>query len=109
MSRIAPLERSPMSTSETKIELVTEAIEALVLASVISATVANPDRVLAYQNVLDARHTLKGCLKEFLTPALRIVTEREQRVDEASTTYRKTVESGHKDYCTPDRCHCGPQ
>lgn len=83
-----------MSTSETKIELVTEAIEALVLASVISATRLAPgSAALNHQNVLDARHTLKGCLKEFLTPSLRIITEREQRVGEASSTYRKTVES----------------
>lgn len=91
---LSPLERSSMSTSETKIELVTEAIEALVLASVIAATnLATGDRALNHQNVLDARHTLKGCLKEFLTPSLRIITEHERRVGEISVTSRKTIES----------------
>lgn len=62
-----------MSTSETKIELVTEAIEALVLASVIAATAADKDRALNYQNLLDARETVKSSLKAFLQPTLRVL------------------------------------
>lgn len=58
--------------TETKIELVTEGIEALVLASVIAATSVN-NHVFNHQNVLDARETLKGCLREFLAPTLRVV------------------------------------
>jgi hypothetical protein len=74
---VNPLEGLPtMSPSETKIELVTEAIEALVLASVIAATAADKDRALNHRNVLDAREALKGCLREFLRPSLRVVTER---------------------------------
>ncbi len=81
-----------MSTSETKIELVTEAIEALVLASVIAATAADKDRALNHQNVLDARHTLKGCLKEFLQPTLRVVqSQKTDRVGDISTTLTRTV------------------
>ena len=72
-------------SSETKIELVTEAIEALVLASVIAATAADKDRALNHQNVLEARATLKGCLKEFITPTLRVV-QRTDRVGEVSRT-----------------------
>jgi hypothetical protein len=84
-----------MSTAETKIELVTEAIEALVLASVIAATAADADRALNHQNVLDARDTLKGCLKEFLAPTLRIISsERTDRVGEVSITRRKEVITG---------------
>ncbi len=97
-----------MSTSETKIELVTEAIEALVLASV----VGHGDPTTNHYNIMEARRVLKGCLKEFLIPTLRIVTERERRVGVMSVIDRKLTEparEGHKSYCTSDRCHCGPQ
>lgn len=82
---------------ETKIELVTESIEALVLASVIAATASDPDRALNHQNVLDAREVLKGSLREFLAPALRVVeTTREDKVGNISRilTRRERVPYG---------------
>jgi hypothetical protein len=65
--------------SETKIELVTESIEALVLATVVAATAADKDHALNHQNVLDARETLKGSLRQFLAPSLRVVASEGQR------------------------------
>ena len=77
---------------ETKIELVTESIEALVLASIIAATAADKDRALNHQNVLDAREALKGCLREFLAPTLRVVqSQRHSRVGDMETTLTRTV------------------
>jgi hypothetical protein len=81
--------------TETKIELVTEAIEALVLASVISAS-PEPrfmaQRQANYQNVLDAREVLKGCLREFLQPSLRVVqSQRHSRAGDLETTLTRTV------------------
>jgi hypothetical protein len=61
-----------MSTSETKIELVTEAIEALVLASIV-ATTPGKERAADMQNLHDARDVLKASLKELLAPTLRVV------------------------------------
>lgn len=82
-----------MSTSETKIELVTEAIEALVLATVVAKTGTDPTlRVAHHQNVVDARAAVADALKILLTPTLRIVsTETEQRVGEMSSTKRRVV------------------
>jgi hypothetical protein len=79
--------------TETKIELVTESIEALVLASVIAATAADADRALNHQNVLDARETLKGCLREFLQPVLRVLSSstRDDSVGDVSRKTTKTV------------------
>lgn len=79
-------------TIETKIELVTESIEALVLASVIAATAADKDRALNHQNVLDARETLKGCLRQFLAPTLRVVqVQRDDRVGDVNRTLTRTT------------------
>lgn len=64
-----------MSTTETKIELVTEAIEALVLAQVIATNPACSDheRHIAVKNVGDARAVLSKALNEFLIPTLRVL------------------------------------
>lgn len=62
-------------SQETKIELVTEAIEALVLATVV-ATLPSPadgaERRTNHQNVVDARATVAKALATCLAPALRI-------------------------------------
>jgi hypothetical protein len=61
---------------ETKIELATEAIETLVLATVIATAPArNPDEHRAnHRNVVDARELVKGALKELLAPTLRVIS-----------------------------------
>ena len=65
---------------ETKIELVTEAIEALTRAVV--AHQANPANPRAcYDIVRDARAEVASALRELLAPTLRVVTtEREDSV-----------------------------
>ena len=65
-----------MSAQETKIELVAEAIEALVLATVIAVAPArNPDEHRAnHRNLMDARDNVRGALKELVTPTLRVVS-----------------------------------
>lgn len=63
--------------TETKIELVTESIEALVLATVITATAADKDRALNHQNVLDARAALAVALRQFTAPTLRVIASSE--------------------------------
>lgn len=65
-----------MASSETKIELATEAIEALVLAVIVAtAPASNPDEQRAnHRNVVDAREIVKAALKELLAPALRVIT-----------------------------------
>jgi len=60
---------------ETKIELVTEAIEALTLATVVATLPSrNPEEQRPnHQNVVDARATVSSALRELLTPTLRVV------------------------------------
>jgi hypothetical protein len=60
---------------ETKIELVTEAIETLVLATVIAVAPArNPEEHRAnHQNVVDARATVSAAFRELLAPTFRLV------------------------------------
>ncbi len=55
---------------ETKIELVTEAIEALVLAQVVALREGHS----AMGQVVDARRAVSEALRELLTPTLRVVT-----------------------------------
>jgi hypothetical protein len=64
-----------MTTVETKIELVTEAIEAITLAQVVlcSGALDEHDRAMAAKNLTDARAVLSKALKVLLTPTLRIV------------------------------------
>lgn len=59
--------------SETKIEIVTECIEALVLATVVATTSSDTNRAANHQNVLDARGTLRHALREMLKPSLRVL------------------------------------
>ena len=60
---------------ETKIELVTEAIEALVLATVIAnAAHPSPQRKLFYETVVSARGEVASALRELLQPTLRVMT-----------------------------------
>jgi hypothetical protein len=60
---------------ETKIELVTEAVEALTLATVVATLPSrNPEEQRAnHQNVVDARTTLSSALRALLAPTLRLV------------------------------------
>lgn len=84
----------PQSTQETKIELVTEAIDALVLATVIaqSPTAPHRNRTRYQQDVLSAREEVRKSLRELLTPTLRVVTsQRTDTVGEISTTLTRTV------------------
>jgi len=85
-----------MSPTETKIELVTESIEALVLAEVIATNPAcsEHERHIAVKNVRDARECLSKALKEFLAPTLRVVRVQDQRIAGAieRTVTRTTVE-----------------
>jgi hypothetical protein len=62
----------PMTNTTTKIELVTEAIESLVMASVVALN--SPDRKDAHLNVVDARDNVSYALKELLKPTLRVLT-----------------------------------
>lgn len=75
---------------ETKVELVTEAIEALVLATVVAHTSATPN--IHHADVADARANVSFALRALLQPVLRVVTS--EKIDEvhgvASTTLRKT-------------------
>ena len=58
---------------ETKIELVTEAIESLTRAVV--AHQANPsDPRASFEQVQDARAEVSSALRELLTPTLRVMT-----------------------------------
>ncbi len=61
---------------ETKIELVTEAIEALTLAQVVATSPAcsEHERHVAVKNVGDARECLSKALRELLTPTLRVMS-----------------------------------
>jgi hypothetical protein len=63
-----------MSTNETKIELVTEAIETLVVA-VVAATSSHDTRASAahHQNVVDARALVASALAELVKPTLRVL------------------------------------
>ena len=78
---------------ETKIELVTEAIEALVLATVIAnAAHPGPQRKLFYENVVSARGEVASALRDLLQPVLRVVcTEKTDTVGEVSTKLSRTV------------------
>lgn len=71
-----------MANENTKIELLTEAIETLVLASVAAALHAPrahldigeyAQNIMLMQNVHDARECLAESLRVFLRPTLRIV------------------------------------
>lgn len=63
------------AAANTKIELATEAIESLVLATSIATNPALSDheRHIAAQNIRDARETLSGAFRELLAPTLRLV------------------------------------
>ncbi len=72
--------------TETKIELVTESLEALVLATVVATTSTKAaDYVMNHQNIVDAREVLSKALRELLTPTLRVV-QRTDRVGDISQT-----------------------
>jgi hypothetical protein len=64
----------------TKIELVTEAIETLVLATVVAQ--GSGDRAAHHQNILDARKTVHDALAMLLQPTLRVFTN-EKKIDES--------------------------
>lgn len=73
------LEKRIMTTSATKIELVTEAVEALVLATVIAASPTIPKQdtrthLANHQNVVDAREVLRKALAEAFAPTLRVLS-----------------------------------
>jgi len=61
---------------EIKIELVTEAIEALVLATVVATTNYSTPHANAinHQLVFDAREVVRKALRELLTPTLRVIS-----------------------------------
>lgn len=84
---------NPTSSAETKVELLTEAIEALVLAQVVAITsrhISTPATRLAL-DVVDARANLSAALHEFTKPTLRVVgVEREERVGDIATILRHT-------------------
>lgn len=85
----------PSPSDETKIELVTEAIEALVLAVIVAAIPSPSDdseRAMHHKNVVDGRAAVAKALATCLAPGLRIVAS-----------------NRHKDICTKDRCYCGSQ
>lgn len=65
-----------MTSTETKIELVTESIEALVLAQVILSTPGHTinSGPIARKNVEDARDVLKRSFRELMTPSLRVLS-----------------------------------
>lgn len=60
-----------MTTQATKIEQVTEAIEALVLATVTAHVL--PDTPNKLQHIVEARAEVACALMELLRPALRVV------------------------------------
>jgi hypothetical protein len=58
-----------------KVELVVEAIEALVLATVVSATdIGRAPRQANYENLCNARDAIRESLHDLLKPTLRVVT-----------------------------------
>lgn len=65
-----------MTTEATRIELVTEAIEALVLATVVATLPAAEDRSrkVNHQNVVDARASVAEALRQLVAPVLRSIT-----------------------------------
>lgn len=66
----------PNAAQEAKIELVTESIEALVLATVAATLPSASDgneRAANHQNVVDAREVLRKSLRELLAPSLRVL------------------------------------
>jgi len=69
---------------ETKIELVTEAIEALVLAEIIAVTHGGGSHF--HEEVLIARTGVHDALKELLQPVLRVVSDT-KRVGNMSLTH----------------------
>lgn len=114
----------------TKIEQTTEAIESLTLATVAHMLDLKNEKLR--ETLKDARADVADALRALLTPTLRVTcVERVDRVGDATTTLRKfisepvtpggetdvafgvranrPVHPGHKDICTSDRCHCGPQ
>jgi len=68
-------------TSETKLELLAESIEAMTLAQVVATSPACSDheREIAMKNVVDAREALRKALRGFLVPTLRVVETAETR------------------------------
>jgi hypothetical protein len=64
-----------MTDVTTKIELVTEAIEAMTLAQVVlcSGALSDHDQALNAKNLVDARVTLSEALKILMTPTLRVL------------------------------------
>lgn len=67
-------ERPSNPVIETKIERVTEGIEALTLA-VAAAVGTNGDRArAAFDNVSDARAECKAAFRDLITPTLRVVS-----------------------------------
>lgn len=66
---------SAAPATNTKIERITEATEALVLATVVRTTEKlEPNQGSnTYQNVLDARAELREAFDELLKPVLRVV------------------------------------
>jgi hypothetical protein len=83
----------PNPQQETKIELVTEAVEALVLASVIAnAAQPGPQKTMFYESVVDARRVLHDALACLLAPTLRVVqSQRRDQVGDIATTLTRTV------------------
>jgi hypothetical protein len=79
---------------ETKIELVTEAIEALVLAQTVALRPGH-DRysgTRAHEDLVAARGGVHDALKELLTPTLRVVcTEKIDEVGAITSTLRRTT------------------
>jgi hypothetical protein len=75
----------PSRQEITKVELVTEAIEGLVLASVrlsgFSGSPTGSPFEIAYKNVADARTNLAEALHSLLQPVLRVVTPPEKRTE----------------------------
>jgi hypothetical protein len=69
---------------ETKIELVTEAIEALVLAQVVAVTHGGGPHF--HEQVLIARTGVHDALKELLQPVLRIASKTD-RIGNLSVTH----------------------
>ena len=66
---------------ETKLELVTEAIEALVLATVVGVThIGQPVKNNIHQNIVDARQSVHEALQMLLTPTLRVITGGADRI-----------------------------
>jgi hypothetical protein len=74
----------------TKIEQVTEAIEALVLAQTVAITSGGGSHF--HEQILIARTELADALKALLTPTLRVVTtEKTDTVGHISTKLSRTV------------------